>query len=349
MSPAADALVACIHHPAAPDLDRLRRRLADLPRPVSLHALPYKENHEIRMARTRGPLSSALRARVPEPDAEQRELWQRAEVVLALDLPSQHLSALPKLRWVQAYSSGVEHFDLRALAAQGVVLSSAAGVGAVPIAEFVLGRLLEVWKQSRALESMQRGRNMKRTAARLLAGSTLGIVGFGAIGRAIAERAHALGMRVIANRKHPAAADPPAFLDALHGADGFVQILAESDAVVLCVPDAADTRNLIDAKALARMRPGSVLCNVARGSLVDEGALIAALRSGQLGAAILDVTRVEPLPTDDPLWEAPNLYLSPHSAVSPESYDARLLELFAENLERYVAGVELRNRVSLDP
>ena len=340
-----EPLVVCIHHPAAPDLDKLRARLCALPRPVEILSVPWKESLAIRRERAQGRRPAEPAAAASQPDDRVLDAWRRAEVVLALDLPGEHLSALPRLRWVQAYSSGVDHFDRRALTERGIVLTSAAGVGAVPIAEFVLGRLLEVWKESRSLESMQRARTMRRVDSRLLSGSTLGIIGFGAIGRALGERAHALGMRIVANRRHPEAASCPEWVDAMHGPEGLAEILAQADAVVLSAPDAPETRDLIDAAALRAMRPGSVLCNVSRGALVDEAALIEALSSGRLRAAILDVTRNEPLDPDDPLFAAPNLYLSPHCAVSPEAYDERLLELLARNLERHVASRPLLNAV----
>lgn len=340
---ASEPVVVAIHHPPSADLGEFRRRIAHLAREVEILEMPYKENLRVRSARARGPLSEDVRPLVPEPDAALKDVWRRAEVVLTLDLPTEALPLLPRLRWVQAYSSGLDHFDRAALAARQIALTSAAGTGAVPIAEFVLGRLLEVWKDSRSLEAMQRAQSFSRPRSRLLSGCTLGIVGFGAIGRAIAERAHALGMRVIANRKHPERSDRPECLSEIYGAEGLPQILSQSDAVVLCAPETDDTKDSIDARALEQMRPGAVLCNVARGSLVDEGALIEALESERIRAAILDVTRNEPLAPDDPLWDAPNLYLSPHCAVTPEAYDARLLELLGENLERYVSGRPLRN------
>jgi phosphoglycerate dehydrogenase-like enzyme len=182
----------------------------------------------------------------------------------------------------------------------------------------------------------------------MLAGSTLGVVGLGAIGGALAARARALGMRVLATRRRWQPGQTSPLADELYGADGLERLLERSDALALCAPDSPATRDLIDAKALARMKPGAVLINVARGSLVDEAALRAALESGRLGAAILDVTRVEPLPADDPLWDAPNLYLSPHCAVSPDAYVERMLDFLAENVARWARGEELANRVTAD-
>jgi phosphoglycerate dehydrogenase-like enzyme len=150
-------------------------------------------------------------------------------------------------------------------------------------------------------------------------------------------------MRVVATRRRCAPGQSSPLADELYGPEGLPRLLEQSDALVLAAPDTPQTRNLIDRAALARLKPGAVLCNVARGALVDEAALVDALRSGRLRAAILDVTRTEPLPPDDPLWDAPNLYLSPHCAVSPDAYDERILELFADNLERYAAGLPLLN------
>ena len=340
-----DPVVVCIHHPARPDIERLRACVEALDRAIEIECVPYKETLPVRSARAHPPLTPEVAARVSEPSEAVREAWSRAEVLLALDLPAEHLALLPRLRWVQLYSSGLDHIDSSAFEAAGIRLTSAACVAATSIAEFVMARLLEVWKQLRAIEAMQRKRAMQRPAARLLSGSTLGVVGFGAIGRAVAECAHALGMRVRAVRKHPERDPKPAFLESLGGTEALPELLSACDAVVLCAPATQETANLIDAKALGRMPPGSVLCNVARGSLVDELALVDALASGRLGAAILDVTREEPLPPDSPLWNTENLYLSPHCAVSPEAYESRLVDLFAENLRRYVAEKPLLNQV----
>lgn len=348
MSRAGEALVACLHHPPDPDLDALRRRLSRCARPIELIVAPYKENLRLRAARAEGPLDASHAREAPAPDAAVRDAWARAEVLLTLDLPSEHLAELPRLRWLQTYSSGVDHFDLDAFATRGVRVTNAAGVGAVPIAEFVVGRLLEVWKGSRALDAHQESRRLRQPPARLLAGATLGLIGYGAIGRAVARRARAFDMRIVACRRHPERREGVEWLDALHGPEGLHRLLAESDAVVLCAPETAETRDLIGAEALGAMREGAVLCNVARGRLVDEAALIGALRSGRLAAAILDVTRHEPLDAADPLWSAPNLYLSPHCAALPDAYDERMLELFARNLERYAAGEALENLVGND-
>jgi phosphoglycerate dehydrogenase-like enzyme len=133
--------------------------------------------------------------------------------------------------------------------------------------------------------------------------------------------------------------------DELLGPDGLAYLLRNSDAVVLALPETAESDGMIGAPQLTLMRQGSVLCNIARGSLVDEDALLEALRSGHLRAAVLDVARQEPLPVDSPLWDAPNLYYSPHSAASQDGYFDRLIDLFATNLLHYVRGEGLVNLV----
>jgi phosphoglycerate dehydrogenase-like enzyme len=186
------------------------------------------------------------------------------------------------------------------------------------------------------------------TPGRLLAGCTIGIVGLGAIGTAVAERARPFGMRVIATRRRfvPGMTSPVA--DELLGPDGLDHLLAESDAVILAAPQTAETENLIGERELALMKPGSVLCNVGRGALVDETALLAGLADGRPAAAILDVTREEPLPSTSPLWDAPNVYLSPHSAAVNDGYFDAVLDLFVANLVRYVKDEPLLNEVRPD-
>jgi phosphoglycerate dehydrogenase-like enzyme len=336
-------LIVGIHHPVDVDVEALSSRVAQAARPIEIRALPFKESLRVRMARRDGPLPAELAAKAPTPPPEILALWRECEALCVLDLPGEALDQMPALQFVQAYSSGVEHLRPDLLEARSIALASAAGVGAAPIAEFALGRLLEVWKGTRQLEHMQRERHFTRPASRVLEGSTLGIVGLGAIGSALARRAQAFGMRVVATRRHPERGGQ--YVDALVAPNEVGQLLAESDAVVLCAPETDETRDLIDAEALATLRPGAVLCNVARGGLVDEEALCEALETGHLAAAILDVTREEPLPEGHRLWDAPNLYLSPHCAAAPEAYDARLIELFVRNLLHFAAGEPLENQV----
>jgi phosphoglycerate dehydrogenase-like enzyme len=305
---------------------------------------PYVEEHGLRARRGQGS-TEELRARAPALTETQREAFGRAEVLLALDLPVGLGTLAPALRWVQAIGAGTDHFRGARLG-PGVVVTNAAGVAAVPIAEFVIGQLLAIWKRFDELTDQQRRHVWEPAYGRQVSGLTLGVVGLGAIGTAVAERARALGMRVLAVRRRPGADDRPPVVDEVVGPDGLHNMLSRVDAVVVCAPASPDTQDLFDAAAFGAMRPGAVFCNVARGSLVDEAALLDALQSGHLGAAVLDVTREEPLPADSPLWDAPNLRVSPHSSASLDHYVESAFELFADNLGRYLRGEPLRNVVT---
>lgn len=342
-----DAVVACIHHPTEPDLELVREVAGETVRPLDLRALPLRESVKLRKARSTPPVPEELLATAPEPDAATLDAWSAVEVVCSLDLPTSWIDAMPKLRLVQAYSAGLEQFPLEVLAERGIRLVNAAGAGAPAIAEFVFGRLIEVFRNLRSIEAMQRERAFHRPGGRTLAGKTLGIVGLGAIGSAVAKLGRAFDMKTVATRRSAKPGEPSELVDVLHGPEGLGDLLATSDVVVLCAPATSETADLIDADAFASMKEGAVLCNVARGALVDEVALVGALESGRLAAAILDVTRREPLPQDDPLWDAPNLHLSPHSSIPPDAYDARLLALFARNLRAYAVGEALENEVDL--
>ena len=342
-----EPLVVGVHHPAVVDTEKLASAWASLPCPVDLRLVPYKEKVKLRRARQHPPVAAELLALAPETNAELRAVWAEAEVLLTMDLPLERLDEMPRLAWVQSYSAGLEQFSLGTLAERDIALTNAAGAGAPSIAEFVFGRLVEVFRNLRGIEAMQRARDFHRPGGRTLSGRTLGIVGLGAIGSEVARLGRAFGMRTLANRRSAQPGDVSPLVDRLLGLDGLAEILSESDVVVLCAPATTETTDLIDAEALRRMKQGAVLVNVARGGLVDEEALLRALQSEHLAAAILDVTRTEPLPAGHPLWDAPNLYLSPHSSIPPDAYDARLLDLFAENVRRYVLGEALVNQINL--
>jgi len=254
----------------------------------------------------------------------------------------------PELRWIQGMGAGVEQFAKAGVERARVVVTNASGVSAGSMAEFVIGRLLQVWKRFREADGHQRAHAYVRTYGRTVAGATLGIVGMGSIGCAVAERARALGLRVLGLRRSAAPGADPAPAHELFGPERLHEMLSRSDAVVVAAPETPDTRRLIDAAALAAMKRGALLVNVARGALVDEAALVEALRSGQLGAAALDVFEQEPLPPGSPLWELPNVYVSAHSSVSVDRYLDDVFDLFADNVARYVRGEALRNRVDME-
>jgi phosphoglycerate dehydrogenase-like enzyme len=326
--------------PPPDQVDKIRAVSSD----IEVVIAPYAEDHGVRAARSQAS-PEELRARAPALTDPQRDAFGRAEVLFALDLPVGLGTFAPALRWVQAIGAGIDHYRGAELG-EDVVITNAAGVAAVPIAEFVIGQLLAIWKRFDELADQQRRRVWEPAYGRQVSGLTLGLVGLGAIGTAVAERARALGMQVLAVRRRPGADGGSPLVDEAVGPDRLHDVLRRVDAVVVCAPATPDTHDLFDAAAFAAMRPGAVFCNVARGSLVDEAALLDALRSGHLGAAVLDVTREEPLPADSPLWDAPNLRLSPHSSASLDHYLESVFDLFADNLARYLRREPLRNVVA---
>ena len=345
--PAVSKINAVVMFPLAmeeSELDDLHRRFPA----VQFHNIPYFEPHGLRDAKAKGRVTEGLLATAPPLTDAERETIAAADVLMALDLPPGIRDWAPRLRWVQAIGAGIGQLEPAKLKAKGIALTNAAGVASAPIAEFAIGRLLEVWKDIRVLERQQHEHNWQMHQGLLVKGKTIGIVGLGAIGRDVARRAKAFETTVLGNRRsaQPGDADPD--VDELYGLDGLDEMLARCDAVVLSAPHTPETIHLFDAERLGKLKPGAVVVNVGRGSIIDEAALVAALESGQVGAAVLDVTREEPLPADSPLWDAPNMYLSPHCSTAREGYNEALMELFCDNLERYLAEDPLRNVVDPD-
>ena len=302
----------------------------------------YMDSAEMRALRGQ-PAHDEARSKVVPPSPELRAALAEAHVILAVDLPfDMHLLA-PRLRWVQSVGAGIAQLQTCGLDKLDVQLTSGAGVNSDPIAEFVLARILSHWKLFPLYEQLQRERRWVPTFGRNLSRSVLAIVGFGAIGQAVAWRAKAWGMRVLATRRHlqPGAGDPS--VDGFYPVRDLKEMLGMADAVVLCATETPDTWRMFDADTFAAMKQGSYFCNVARGSLVDEQALRHALETGRLAGASIDVASVEPLPPDSPLWDAPNLAISPHCAASLERYYDAVWDLFYDNMARYLAGKPLKN------
>jgi phosphoglycerate dehydrogenase-like enzyme len=277
-----------------------------------------------------------------------------AEVYLGLGLPRELLQAAlappSELRWIHTGAAGVASLLHPELQAGDVVLTNSAGIHAEPMADSALGMILHFFRGfDHAAAAQRRGAwdaapfEAPDSGVRELAGAVLGVVGYGGIGRAVARRARALDMRVLALRRGTGGSEPDAMV--LHGPGGLNRLLEESDVVVLTVPSTPATRGLLSAPALARMRPGSVLINIARGDVVDEAALAEALRSGRLRGAGLDVFATEPLPPDSPLWRLPNVLITPHVSATSGRFWERQTALITDNLERHAAGDRLRNVV----
>ena len=285
------------------------------------------------------------------PEQEARWLRLLGEADILFDFDQTHLEDLPevapKVRWIQSTSSGIGPFVERLAYAQrmpNTVITRASGVHARPLAEFCVMVLLMFRKGIfRVLEDQNR-RHWERYAGTDLEGRTLVVVGLGGVGREVARMAKAFGMWVVGVERFGFPYDPGLFpLDELRPANELHAVLGEAEHLVLIAPHTPETEGMIGARELALMPEGAVLINIARGALVDEQALIEALRSGRLAGAGLDVFAEEPLPDDSPLWEMPNVLVSPHSASTSDRENSRLTELFCQNLRRFLDGEPLIN------
>lgn len=269
-----------------------------------------------------------------------------AEVIHAGPWSDELRKSAPRLKWAQSGGAGVERYLTPDFIASPIVLTNARGTYAIPIADHVMGFVLHFSRRFNLLLRKQTRREWAEWGEcepDELLGKSLGIVGLGAIGSEVAKRAKAFGMRVIATRGRPELAGE--FVDEVRGAEELAWLLEEADYVALCTALTPGTRRLIGAGELRLMKPTACLINIGRGGLVDEEALVAALGAGEIAGAGLDVFEEEPLPADSPLWEMPNVLVTPHNAGSSARSEARLVELFSENLRRYLAGEPLLNVV----
>ncbi len=288
-------------------------------------------------------------ARSEAQAAEWAALLADAEVLFEVDGPSMDdfKRRVPRVRWIQASSSGVGEWVRRLdIVDAPIRVTNVAGIHARPLAEFVLFAVLYFAKNWPQRAAEQRAHEWERCAIDTLAGKTLGIIGLGRIGRTVAQFARPLGMRVLGMKRTPGPAAPAELgVDAVYPPEGLSAVLQQSEYLALCVPQTDETIGMVGAAELGSLPPGAVLINIARGAVVDEPALIEALRTGQLGGAALDVVADEPLSPGSPLWDMPNVIITPHSMSTAFSENEQITELFSDNLHRYLANEPLRNEV----
>ncbi len=273
-----------------------------------------------------------------------------ADILCGFSPPAEAFTLAPGVRWLALPSAGADVALERGLVRpQGPVVTTAAGVHAIPMREHVFSVMLLWLRGWRARLDAQARHEWQRDGTfwgqRELDGATLGIVGLGAIGRGVARLGRAFGMRVVATHRSARAGASDPDVDALIPLAGWHDLLAQSDFVVLALPSTPASRGMLDATALGAMRPHAFLVNIARGDVVDETALVTALRDGTIGGAGLDVFAQEPLPPDSPFWDLPNVLISPHIAGPTDRYSQRFTDLFLDNLARFDGGQPLRNVV----
>ncbi len=313
-----------------------------------------------------------LRAISPRLDIRQQtgvvfddlppDLQNRAQILYGWGRHFDEAHRFPRLQWIQAHSAGTDRLLDSPVWAGKAVITNLNGVAAVTMAEHALMLMLSFrWRLPRMLHFQGRAEWPKNRwdefSAPDLRDSTLGIVGYGAVGRELARQAHGLGMRVLAvnssgERTHYAGYSLPGTGDAaaripeeIYPVTRLREMLTRCDYVVLLTPLTPATRGMFGLKTFAAMKESAIFINLARGALVDEGALVEALRQKFIAGAGLDVFDPEPLPADSPLWALNNVIISPHVSANTPNYDDRASDLFAENLRRYLSGRPLINLV----
>jgi phosphoglycerate dehydrogenase-like enzyme len=273
---------------------------------------------------------------------EWHQLLRRAEVLW--DFPQHEslplLELAPRVRWVQTTSAGVGPLVQRlGLQDADLMVTTASGIHGQPLAEFVFAALLFHTKELGRLQDDHRAKRWDRFCGIELAGRTMAIIGPGRIGQEVARIARAFRMRVHAmGRDNDPARAAALGVDRVFRRDELPLMLAEADCLVVCAPQTPETIGLLGAADFAELKPGAVFVNIGRGSIIDEDALIAALRDGRVAFAALDVFRTEPLPADSPFWEMPNVLINPHSASTVDTENAKLVDVFIRNLGFYLAG-----------
>lgn len=277
----------------------------------------------------------------------------QADVLCTFQPPADLLTLAPRLHWLQYPGAGIDSLVAQGLdlAAVSFAITTASGANAVATAEYILGAMLifaRKWDEMVRLQARRdwvTGRDWGSLRGFELHGKTVGIVGMGAIGRQVAQMCRALHMRVLGLRRTSQTGAADADCDAVYGAADLAALLGASDIVVVSVPLTPATTGLISETELRAMRPNAYLVNVARGEVIDEAALIHALRERWIAGAALDVVAEEPLPRTSPLWSLPGVVITPHLSALTTGYAHRVATLFADNLQRFRAGQPLRHQV----
>lgn len=277
----------------------------------------------------------------PDKKLDARQLTD-GEIILGFGAPSGMLGQMPKLKWVQSMSVGVDQWMEREDLKPSLVLTAARGTHRVQMPENILGAIFHITKPYMGAALEQRHSRWTRRMSVPIAGKTLGILGLGAVGQELARKAAALEMRVIGTKR---TVEPVAHVDKVYQPGQIDEVLARSDFVLLLLPVTDQTRNLIDKNRLAHMRPDAWLLNFARGALIVDADLIAAVKAKTIAGAILDVFRAEPLPSEHPFWTTEGIMVLPHIGGGHPTRDQMVAELFTENARRYLAGEKLKEVV----
>jgi phosphoglycerate dehydrogenase-like enzyme len=274
-----------------------------------------------------------------EPDPA---VLQNAEVLFSMGPPPGLLAKMPKLKVIQSLTAGVDHWLARKDLTPAHTLIAARGTHRIQVPENILGALFHITKKYHQIALNQAESKWQRSVSDTLAGKTLGILGLGAIGQQVAMKASALEMRVIGTKRTPEAV---AGVEKVYGFDDTDKALAESDYVVVLLPVTPLTENLLNSARIAKMKPGAWLINFARGAIIVDDDLIAAVKAKTIAGAVLDVFRTEPLPSEHPFWKTPGIWVLPHIGGYHPDRDSWVAELLSDNIRRHLDGEPLREVV----
>lgn len=267
-----------------------------------------------------------------------------ADILIAPRFPLAHLPQARSLRWFQCSNAGIDFMVPAKDRVGSIVVTNARGIHGEAMADYTIGMIVALHWDFPALFRDQQAKHWGSKYVSPLSSRTIGVIGLGAIGGVIAERAAAMGMTVLGVKRQPS---PVSGVSRVYAPNQLAEVLPLCDYVVLIMPLTKETQGMIGARELAMVKPGCFLINIARGAVIDEPAMIAALQQGRLGGAALDVFATEPLPQDSLLWTMPKVIVTPHISGNPDEYQRRVIEIFAENLRRWRAGETLRNVVDL--
>ena len=323
------------------------RVLISIQQPVKQWQIPVDG---VETLRKRFPHIQFIHATTPE---QRAEALAECDITYTWILTDHEAAKATKLKWVHTSAVAVETLCLPELFARGIAVSNTRGVQAVPIAEHVMAVTLALARQIPfVVENQQRARwaqneFMGERLPWLLRGRTLGLIGVGTIGSEIAKRAEAFGMRVIALRRRPAYGTI-GHVERVYGKEELAEFLGQCHVLVICAPLTPETHSMMGAMQFAQLPRGAVVINVGRAKIIDTDALMGALEGGHLGGASLDVFPQEPLPSDHPLWKTPNVILTPHTSGFRQGHWDEVIDLFGDNLDRFLRGEPLKYQVQPD-
>jgi phosphoglycerate dehydrogenase-like enzyme len=272
------------------------------------------------------------------PEADAILIWSGSGELLRQVFPM-----CPRVRWVHSRAAGMDGLLFPELVESSVPVSNGSGVFSPPLGEFALAAILYFAKDFRRMIHSQEAGVWDQFDMPEIAGRTVGIAGYGDIGRAVAARVRPMGMRVLALKRHVAAQNADPLVEQVYGPDGRIEMIGRSDYIVAAAPLTAETRGMIGEPEFAAMKPDAVVINIGRGPVIDEAAMVRALTDGRIKGAALDVFDTEPLPAGHPLYKLRNVLLSPHCADHTPDWLERAMRFFLRNFERFRQGEPLLN------